>query len=185
MRMANQLPDLDPGTVLHRGVVEVDLEPVPDDDGRTGKGQDVLHSASLPVAEAVEETAEDAAFASKRGTRLRRDGSLPGDGLVVIGTGNGVDDLRLVEVLGAFDLRHVSDQHAVEHDLRLEARRAVGVPLGVAAAGQRDTDAELVDTAAEQVRVDAAVTKGVDHPASPEFVHARTVACVPLSLLSV
>src|SRR6476469_595165 len=100
MRMANQLPDLDPGTVLHRGVVEVDLEPVP---------------------EAVEETAEDAAFTGQRGTRLRRDGSLPGDGLVVVGTGNGVDGLRLVEVLGAFNLRHVSDQHADEHDLRLEA----------------------------------------------------------------
>jgi hypothetical protein len=33
MRMASQLPDLDPGTVLHRSVIEVDLEPVPDDDG--------------------------------------------------------------------------------------------------------------------------------------------------------
>jgi len=32
---------------------------------------------------------------------------------------------------------------------------------------------KLVDTAAKQVRVDAAVTKGVDHPARPEFVHAR------------
>jgi hypothetical protein len=29
------------------------------------------------------------------------------------------------------------------------------------------------------VRVDAAVTKGVDHPARPEFIHARTVARVP------
>src|ERR1700751_1441292 len=157
MRMANQLPDLDPGTGLHPGVGEADLDPVPDDDGRTGKGQDVLHSASLPVAEAVEETAEDAAFTGQGGTRLRGDGSLPGDGLVVIGTGNGVDDLRLVEVLGAFDLRHASDQHAVEHDLRLEARRAVGVPLGVAAAGQRDAETELVDTAAEQKLVDAPV----------------------------
>jgi hypothetical protein len=29
------------------------------------------------------------------------------------------------------------------------------------------------------VRVNAAVTKGVDHPARPEFIHTRTVACVP------
>src|ERR1700745_888745 len=134
MWMAYQLPDLDPGTVLHRSVVEVDLEPVPEHYGRTRKSQDVLHSASLPVAEAVEETAEDAAFTGQGGTRLRRDGSLPGDGLVVVGTGNGRDDLRLVKARGAFDLRHVSDQHAVEHDLRLGARRAVGVPLGVSAA---------------------------------------------------
>ena len=47
MRMAYQLSDLDPGTMLHGSVVEVDLEPVPDHDGRTGKSQDVLHSAPI------------------------------------------------------------------------------------------------------------------------------------------
>jgi hypothetical protein len=40
------------------------------------------------------------------------------------------------EVLGVLDLRHVTDEHAVEHDLRFETGRAVGVPLGFAAAGQ-------------------------------------------------
>jgi hypothetical protein len=29
--------------VLHRGVVQVDLEPVPDDDRRPGESYDVLH----------------------------------------------------------------------------------------------------------------------------------------------
>jgi hypothetical protein len=135
--------------------------------------------AWLPVAEAVEETAEDAAFAGKRGTRLGRDGSLAGDGLVVVGAGNSVDDLGLVEVRRAFELGHEADKHTVAHDLGFEAGRAVGVPLRLAAAGQRHTDAELVDAAAEQVRVDAAVTKGIDHPAGPEFVHAETVARVP------
>jgi len=43
--MLSQLPDLDPGTMLHGSVVKVDLEPVPDGDGRAGKSQDVLHSA--------------------------------------------------------------------------------------------------------------------------------------------
>jgi hypothetical protein len=127
--------------------------------------------AWLPVAEAVEETAEDAAFSGKGGTRLGRDGSLAGDGLVVVGARNSVDCLGLVEVLGAFDLGHEADEHAVAHNLGFETGRAVGVPLCLAAAGQRHTDAELVDAAAEQVRVDAAVTKGVDHPAGPEFVH--------------
>src|ERR1700748_54732 len=47
MRMARKLPDLDPGTMLHRSVVKVDLEPVPDDDGRAGKSQDVLHCAPV------------------------------------------------------------------------------------------------------------------------------------------
>ena len=69
---------------------------------------------------------------------------LAGDRLVVVGAGDGVDDLGLVEVLGAFDLRHEADQHAVPHDLGFKARGAVGVPLGLAAAGQRHADAELV-----------------------------------------
>src|SRR6266700_2874302 len=139
MRMAYQLPDLDPGTVLHGSVVEVNLEPVPDHDGRTGKSKDVLHSAdALPVAEAVKESAEDTAFAGERRTRRGHD----------------------------------ADEHAVAHDLGLQAGRAVGVPLGLATAGQRHADAELADAAAEQVRVDAAVTQGVDHAAGAEFVHA-------------
>src|SRR5258708_18750586 len=77
----------------------------------------------LPVAEAVEETAEDAAFAGKGRARCGRVGALAGDGLVVVG--------------------------------------------------------------AEQVRVDATVTKGVDHPAGPEFVHARKVAFAPEESLNV
>src|SRR5712691_1566453 len=47
MRMVRQLPDLDPGTVLHGSVVQVDLEPVPDGNGRAGKSQDMLHSAPV------------------------------------------------------------------------------------------------------------------------------------------
>jgi hypothetical protein len=45
MRMAYQLPDLDPGTMLRGSIIEVDLEPVPDHHGRTGKSKDVLHGA--------------------------------------------------------------------------------------------------------------------------------------------
>src|ERR1700751_2790289 len=47
MRMAKKLPDIDPGPMLHGSVVKVDLEPVPDGDGRAGKSQDVLHSAPV------------------------------------------------------------------------------------------------------------------------------------------
>jgi len=46
-------------------------------------------------------------------------------------------------------------------------------------------DAELADAAAEHVSVDATVTKGVDHPAGPEFVHARKVAFAPEESLNV
>jgi amino acid transporter len=141
--------------------------------------------ASLPVPEAVEETAEDAALAGKGGAGRWRDGALAGDGLVVVGAGDRVDDLGLIEVLGAFDLGHVADEHAVAHDLGLEPGRAVGVPLGFAAARQRHADAELADAAPEQVSVDATVTEGVDHTASPEFVHASKIAFVPERSLNV
>ena len=53
----------------------------------------------LPVAEAVQETAEDAALTSKGWGRSGRGGALTGDGLVVVGAGDGVDGLGLVEVL--------------------------------------------------------------------------------------
>ena len=103
---------------------------------------------------------------------------LAGHGLVVVGAGDGVNDLGLVEVLGAFDLGHVADQHAVAHDLGFQAGRAVSVPLGFAAAGQRHADAELAG-AAEQMSVNATVAEGVDHPAGAEFVHAWKIAFVP------
>src|SRR5215475_4827144 len=92
--------------------------------------------ASLPVAEAVEETAEDAAFAGEGRAGRRRGRVLPGDGLVVVGAGDGVDDLGFAEVLGALDLGHVADKHAIAHDLGLQAGCAVGIPLSFAAAGQ-------------------------------------------------
>jgi hypothetical protein len=47
-----------------------------------------------------------------------------------------VDELGFVEVLGAFELGHVADEHAVAHDQGLQIGRAVGVPLSFAAAGQ-------------------------------------------------
>jgi hypothetical protein len=81
-------------------------------------------------------------------------------------------------VLGAVDLRHVANQHAVPHDLGFEACGTVGIPLGFAAAGQRYAHAELAHATPEKVSVNASVTKGIDHPAGPEFVHARKLALI-------
>ena len=92
--------------------------------------------SSLSVAEAVEEPAEDAAFPGKGGAGRRCHGPLAGDRLVIVCPCDSVNDLGFVEVLGAVDLRHVANQHAVAHDLRFETRGTVGIPLGVAAAGQ-------------------------------------------------
>jgi hypothetical protein len=130
-------------------------------------------AACLPVAETVQETAEDAAFAGKCSSRWGRVLALAGDGLVVVGAGDGVNDAGLIKVLRAFDLGHVADEHAVAHDLGFKAGRAVGVPFGFAAAWQRHADAELADAATEKVSVDATVTQRVDHPAGSEFVHAK------------
>jgi hypothetical protein len=47
MRLVRQLPDFDSGTVLGGRVVKVDLEPVPDGDGRAGKSQNMLHGAPV------------------------------------------------------------------------------------------------------------------------------------------
>jgi hypothetical protein len=135
--------------------------------------------ALLPVAEAVEEAAEDAAFAGKGRAGRGRDRALCGDGLIVVRARDGVDDLGFAEVLGAFDLGHVADEQAVAHDLGLQAGCAVGVPFSVAAAGQAHADAELAGAPAQQVSVDATVTQGVGDPAGPEFVHARKIALVP------
>jgi len=142
-------------------------------------------AAWLPVAEAVEETAEDAAFAGKGRARCGRVGALAGDGLLVVGADDGFNDAGLIKVLRAFDPGHVADKQAVADDLGFKAGRAIGVLLGFAAAGQRHADAELADAAAEEVSVDATVTKGVDHPAGPEFVHARKVAFAPEESLNV
>ena len=91
---------------------------------------------SLSVAETVEEPAEDAAFPGEGGAGWRCHGPLASDRLVIVRPGDSVNDLGLVEVLGAVDLRHVANQRAVAHDLGLEARGTVGIPLGFAAAGQ-------------------------------------------------
>jgi L-fuconolactonase len=133
----------------------------------------------LPVPEPVEEPAEQPALARQRRARRRRGRPLGGDRLVVVGPGDRVHDLRFAEVLGAVDLRHVADQHSVLHDLSLEPGRAVGVPLGLAAAGQGHAHAELVDPAPGQVRVDAAVAQLVDDVAGPVLVHGLKSSAGP------
>src|SRR5215470_3031300 len=128
----------------------------------------VAGGPGLLVAKAVEEAAEQAAFAGQGGAGRGRNSALAGDGLVVVGAGDGVDDLRFAEVFGTIDLGHVAHQHAVAHDLGFQAGGAVGVPLGFAAAGQGNADAVLAYAAAQQVRVDATVAEGVSDAAGPE-----------------
>jgi hypothetical protein len=144
----------------------------------TARGWTGATRQKLPVAEAVEETAEETAFARERGPRRGSDRAQPGDGLVVLGPRDGINDLGLVKVLRALDLRHEPDEHAILHDLRLEAGRPVGVPLGLAPARQRYTHAVLA-VAPVQVSVDTTVTEGVNHATRPKLIHTKNVAFVP------
>ncbi len=137
----------------------------------------------LAVAETVEEAAEDAALAGEGGRGRGSDGALPGDRLVVVGPGDGVDHLSLVEVLGALDQRYEPDKHPIDHDLGLKPRRPVGVPLGLAPAGQRHAHAELHGPSV-QVGVNTAVPKGVNHPPCPELIHSVKVTQVPENSLN-
>ena len=46
MRPLGKRPQLNPSTVSHRGVPQVDLEPVPHDDSGTRERENMLHDAS-------------------------------------------------------------------------------------------------------------------------------------------
>src|SRR5579859_3763217 len=66
------------------------------------------------VAEAVQEAAEDAALAGQGLAGSGRLGAFVAFGLVVVGAGDRVHDLRLAERLRTRDLRDEADQVAVE-----------------------------------------------------------------------
>ena len=94
-----------------------------------------------------------------------------GDGLVVVGAGNGRHDLLLVEVLRPGDHRDEADELTVEHDLRLEAGRAVAVPDRLATARDTDAYAELVDPSLFHMGVYSALAQLVDDVLRLVLVH--------------
>src|SRR5215472_13243399 len=132
--------------------------------------------AVLLLPEAAEEAAEHAALAGKCRRGRWCLWPLRGYRCVVVGPGDGVHGLCLVEVIGAFDLRHEPDQIPVLHDLRFKANRAVGVPFGLAAVVQVHPHPELVYASPQHVGIDAAVAQRVDHPAGPVLFHRPKVA---------
>jgi hypothetical protein len=131
----------------------------------------------LPVAEAAEKSAKDAAFVHEGWLRRGSDGALTGDGLAVVGTGDGVHDLGLIEVLRPLDKRHVSDENAIAHHLGLKTCRPVGIPLRLAPARQGHTHAELASPPV-QVSVDATIAEGVNHPERLELIHVEKLMTV-------
>src|SRR5260370_36733329 len=101
----------------------------------------------LLLPEAAEETAEQPALPRQGRRRRWRHRSLGGYRLVVVGPRDGIDDLRLAEVLGPVDLGHEADQVAVLHDLCLEPGGSVGAPLRLATVVQRPPYPELIPAA--------------------------------------
>jgi DNA-binding NarL/FixJ family response regulator len=87
------------------------------------------------VAEAVDEAAEDAAITLEGRRRRRSLGSLVPLGLVIIGPGDGIHYLRLVEVGRAGDLRYEADQITVKQHLGFQPGGALGTPDRLPAAG--------------------------------------------------
>ena len=126
----------------------------------------------LPIPEAVKKTAEEAPLTKQRRAGRRRGRPLPGDRLVIVGPRDRVDDLLLVEVVGAFDLRHITDKYTVLHHLSLKASSAVGIPLRFTAVVQRHAHPELIHPDLRQVAVDAAVAQRIDHSPCPILVHS-------------
>src|SRR5665213_919335 len=111
--------------------------------------------AYLLLAEAAEKASEHAACPGQG-----RDGAGCGrqptrDGLVVVGAGNGIDDLRLVEVVRTFDDGYESDQHAVAHHLCFKFGSVVAIPHCLATSGQSYAHADLVDAFFRDACVDA------------------------------
>src|SRR3954469_13278371 len=98
-----------------------------------------------PLSETVEESPEHPSGTGERCGGGRGHGVLSGDGLVVVGARDHIDDLLVVEVLGAGNGWDETDQHSIAHDLSFQACRAVAVPDRLATAGNLDPDPELID----------------------------------------
>ena len=124
------------------------------------------------LAEAAEEAPEQPALPHQRrgGRRCLRE--FPADGLFIVGSRDGVHDLRLVECLGVGNLRDEADEVPVEQDLGLQGRRAFVTPDRLAAAAEHDTDSVDIDPRSFQVCVNAAISESVRDAAGPVLIHA-------------
>ena len=108
-------------------------------------------------------------------SRRRGLGAFPADGLVVVGSRDGVHDLGLVERVRAGNLRYEADQVPVEQNLGFQAGGALGTPDSFTPAARGHLHRVCVDPGLPQVRVDAAVPERVGDPAGTILIHARQV----------
>ena len=168
---------LTPPTPPDRAVLRLEVVPRPRQESRSSPLLGV-------VAEAVDEAAEDAALVGQRRAVRRSLGALMPDGLVVVGPGDGVHDLGLVEVLRPGDLRHEAHQVAVQQDLGFQSGRALGPPDGLTPLPGGHLHRVGVDAGLPQVCRNSAVAQPVGHPAGTVLVHdgqgtGRSVAGTP------
>jgi nucleotide-binding universal stress UspA family protein len=92
-------------------------------------------------------------------------------GLVVVGAGNGVYHLRLVEFSRAGDLRDEAHEVAVLQHLGFQCGRALSTPDSLPATGKHDLNAVSSDARLLQVGIDTTITQGVGHVTSPILIH--------------
>ena len=123
------------------------------------------------VPGSLPEAAQEAALPRQRGRRRRRASALVGDGLVVVGPRDRVDDLLVGEVLRIRDVRHEADEYPVAHDLGLQPGRPVGVPDRVTAVGQGDAHTELGDAGPLHVGGHPPLPQGVHYSQSLVLLH--------------
>ena len=94
------------------------------------------------------------------------------DRLVVVGIGDGIDDLGLVEVGRPFD--HRDETASMPSRMTCASSSAVLLdPDRFARIGERDPHAELIHALFRRACVDAARPKGVDDSLCPVLVHTR------------
>lgn len=101
---------------------------------------------------------------------------MPGDGLVVVGARDGLNDLVFGEVLGSVDHGHKADEHAVTHDLSFESGGAVGVPDRLTPIREHHPHPELGHSGPFQVSGDAAFAERVNDQSGTVLVHRPKVA---------
>src|SRR5215472_15043280 len=133
--MRRELPQLDPDAMLHRRVIQVDLEPMADQDCDAGQGDDVLHGASnSSIIQEVPDRGRAPALADDGASRL------PAAGRAVRGRRDGLAaDVYRAQIADGGDVlqRVAVDSQDVGVESRSDASLAVAEPARLGTTGRQ------------------------------------------------
>jgi uncharacterized protein len=125
------------------------------------------------VAKAAKEPPEHATVPGQRLAGRRCHRLLMSLGFVVVGPGDGVNDLVLGEGLRTGDLRDEADQVPVLDHLGRQAAGALGAPNRLPAGREHDVHAVRVYAGVLQMGVDASIPQRIRHSPCPILIHDR------------